>query len=304
MKTLVSRAYNGLFRHDLWNVGIVHNPIAMFLRHDLRPQIQWFSPAGPGKFFADPFGILKDGRLYILCEEYDYRTQRGKIVSCEISAGTMASQPVPVIEGSSHFAYPYLIIKDHQVFCIPDTYQTREVALYRALNFPNRWEKLATLIENFGAIDSTIFQHDGRWWLFCSDKDTGPLDKLYVWYSDELSGPWMPHSTKPVKSDIGSSRSAGTPFVHNGSLYRPAQDNSRTYGGGIVINRIVKLTPTEFIERPVSYVPPYKESPWPDGVHTLSAVGNLTLIDAKRLVFLRDAFKHVLTKNLGKLVHD
>jgi hypothetical protein len=281
-------------------VGIIHSPITTFLTDGLKPQIQWLPSAGPGRFLADPFGLLKDGKLFILCEEYDYRTGKGRIVSFEIS--DTKPQLVPVMEGNSHFAYPYLIEEGNQVFCIPDTYEAREVALYRALDFPKRWEKVTTLIENFSALDATVFHHEGRWWLLCSDEDTGPQDKLYAWYSKELSGPWTPHSNKPVKWDISSSRPAGTPFVYDGSLYRPAQDNSRTYGGGIVINRIMRLTPTEFEEKPASHILPQKRSPWPDGVHTVSGVGNLTLIDAKRIVFMKAAFRHVLKKNLSKLV--
>ena len=40
-----------------------------------------------------------------------------------------------------------------------------------------------------------------------------------------------------VKTDVRSARPAGTPFVYQGELYRPAQDCSRTYGGSIVIHR-------------------------------------------------------------------
>ncbi len=45
-----------------------------------------------------------------------------------------------------------------------------------------------------------------------------------------LEGPWEPHRRNPVKCDVRGSRPAGTPFVHGGELYRPAQDGSKRYG--------------------------------------------------------------------------
>src|SRR5213596_456309 len=55
-------------------------------------------------------------------------------------------------------------------------------------------------------------------------------------------GPWRPHPGNPVKVDVRSSRPAGGPFLFGGNLYRPAQDCSRTYGGGITINRVTHLS--------------------------------------------------------------
>jgi hypothetical protein len=57
-----------------------------------------------------------------------------------------------------------------------------------------------------------------------------------------------------------------------------------TYGGRVVINRVTVLTPAEFDEEPAAVVEPLLESPYPDGLHTLAAVGDITLIDAKRVV--------------------
>jgi hypothetical protein len=98
----------------------------------------------------------------------------------------------------------------------------------------------------------------------------------------------MPHATNPVKVDAGSSRPAGTPFVHGGELYRPAQDCSKTYGRRIVLNRVIKLTVSEFEEERAAVVNPDSNGPYPHGLHTISSVlnaPNVTLIDGKRIVF-------------------
>ena len=107
--------------------------------------------------------------------------------------------------------------------------------------------------------------------------------KLFIFHSYELHGPWEPHAVNPVKCDLRSSRPGGTPFMgEDGALYRPAQDCSRVYGGAVVINRVTRLTPDEFQEEAAAHLRADRAGPCPDGLHTLSAAGNLTLIDGKR----------------------
>ena len=67
---------------------------------------------------------------------------------------------------------------------------------------------------------------------------------------------------------------------------RPAQDCSRTYGGAITFNRIVRLTPTAFEEEVVGRLAPEADGPYPDGLHTISSAGGVTIIDGKVLRFV------------------
>src|SRR5207245_11469986 len=53
-------------------------------------------------------------------------------------------------------------------------------------------------------------------------------------------------------------------------------------------------TPTEFAEEPAATVEPFSESPFPDGIHTLSGVGDLTLIDSNQHRFFPRAIPYVL----------
>ncbi|HZD13418.1 MAG TPA: hypothetical protein VE177_07870, partial [Candidatus Binatus sp.] len=53
----------------------------------------------------------------------------------------------------------------------------------------------------------------------------------------------------------------------------------------IVINKILVLTPTDFQEKTVRVIEPYKETRYKSGLHTLSSAGEFTLIDGKRFRF-------------------
>ena len=190
---------------------------------------------------------------------------------------------------------------DGQIYCIPETYQANEVRLYRAVDFPSQWEQVAILVEGIAALDSTVFRHDDRWWLFCTDQTDGSNSKLHVFYASAMEGPWEPHALNPVKTDIRSSRPAGTPFVHEGTLFRPAQDGSESYGGGVTMTRIDELTPTTFSEQIVNRVHPPASGRYRDGIHTLCAVGDRTVIDGRRDTFIWAAFRREWSSRLRKL---
>lgn len=51
-----------------------------------------------------------------------------------------------------------------------------------------------------------------------------------------------------VKSNLCGSRPAGSFFAVDGSIYRPAQDCHKVYGGGIIINKLESLDDQNFQE--------------------------------------------------------
>jgi hypothetical protein len=105
-----------------------------------------------------------------------------------------------------------------------------------------------------------------------------------------------------VKTDVRSSRPAGTPFYHDEHFYRPAQDCAVTYGDSIRINRIVRLTPTEFSEEPVARIRPPAGSPYTQGFHTLSAGGDITVVDGRQDVVNLQAAARKLGYKIKKAI--
>jgi hypothetical protein len=106
------------------------------------------------------------------------------------------------------------------------------------------------------------------------------------------------HRLDPVKIDARSARPGGTPFVVDGILYRPAQDSSRRYGGRLAVNRVETLTPDRFVEQVAATINP--SSRYPDGLHTLSAVGQRTLIDGNARHFIPDALGTLVRQRFGR----
>ncbi|HEX2949597.1 MAG TPA: hypothetical protein VHV83_08530 [Armatimonadota bacterium] len=265
-------------------------PIAEFLTGIPDKPIQWIHKPWTTRYQADPFGVIKDGCLYIFFEKLAHHTLNGEIAVVKVNPDGSVSDPQTVLSLPIHISYPYMFEDDGMIYCIPETNAAREINLYQIENFPASWTYVTTLISEITAVDSTLIQYNGRWWLFCSVQEDGSTNMLHLssrlslWYADKLTGPWLPHAGNPVKVDIHSSRPAGTPFLHEGILYRPAQDCAPYYGCRTVIMRINELSPTSFAEEPVAYIDPDSNGPYPDGLHTVSAVGNYTLIDGYRFI--------------------
>ena len=289
--TLLQRLGRLPFSGEEWNIGLVHQPISTFAGSKFARDIQWLPRASEGKSIADPFGVVWHGRTFIFCEEFDARSP-GQIVCFELPIASTLERKV-VFRLSIHISHPYVFQHDGEIYCIPETYQAREIAIYRAEEFPTEWVKETTIVPGVAGLDATPFQYEGKWWLTYTDEERGASDNLLIWHSDDLFGPWKPHSGNPVKLGARSSRPAGTPFIHEGHLYRPAQDCSITYGGRIIINRVLTLSPSKFKEEEVAVIEPLRNGPYPHGIHTVSAIGNMTLVDGKRMKFMNVAISRL-----------
>ena len=274
---------------EQWAVGVIAEPVANVCQSFDPAQIRWLPTPADG-FLADPFGLTRDdGTLVIMAEALSWQEGRGRIVTFESRPDGEVTSPQDVFAFTSHASYPQLIEHGGAVYCIPETLAQRRVQLFRADPFPSRWVLDSVLLENFAGADATVCRHDSRWWLFVGNHDDQDEAKLFVFHATDLRGPWLPHAANPVKCDLRSARPAGPLFLVDGVLHRPAQDCSLTYGGAVVINRIERLTPEEFVERPVRHLAPAAHGPYPHGMHTLSGAGNVTLVDGKKHVISRQA---------------
>lgn len=244
-----------------------------------------FKPLVPprDRFWADPFIICRDGTFHIFFEELFFEAGKGHISALSVDANGVASAAVKVLERPYHLSYPFLLEHEGRLFMVPETRDNRTIELYECTQFPSRWEHRANLMENVAAADATLLRHDGKWWLFCTmiENDGASLsDELFLFFADDLfTTHWTPHPNNPIVSDVRRARPAGRIFEHDGVLFRPSQNCSHRYGHGVNINKIVKLSPTDYEEVLHSAVTPR----WDRrivGMHTYNFCAGMTVIDA------------------------
>lgn len=283
-----------------WSIGVLQMPIHESIDEPLDAEINWFPRSKKDGYLADPFPITIEDTTYIFVENFSYSDRKGKISYIEYPSGFESGDFRIAHEEPFHMSYPYLFEHDGDIYATPEVYESNEVKLYRVIS-PSDWEVKTTLVHDTDAVDPTVIEYDGRWWMFYTEQRYDNT-KLFVQYSDELTGDWVPHKNNPVKTDVRSSRPGGTPFVENNKLYRPAQDCAGGYGKQIVINQVDKLTPTQYAEKKISEHKPTKASPYPAGMHTLSSQGNITLVDGKRRVWNKYALQRRSKQGSSKIL--
>ncbi len=269
-----------MLTEETWAVGIAPRPVASFLERPELGDVAWLPERVGGGFLADPFGMETPDGPVVLAEAYVPETRLGEIVALRPQQGTSS----PVGSGlSGHLSYPCLIEDGGEIYCLPENSSAGRVTLLRASRFPEQFEPVAVLLDDFAGVDCTPFHHAGRWWMLAMNHADQDVAKLFLFHAHCLLGPWQPHPWNPVRCDVRNARPAGPPFLHDGRLHRPTQDCSRHYGGAVVIQRMDVLTTEWFHETPVARIEPDPDGPYPNGVHTLTALGpTRTLVDGKR----------------------
>lgn len=280
----------GIFRTEIWRIGIVSAPIQQIATAGNVENfpIKWIEAEQSLCFLADPFGLWRENKLYLFAEAYDYRTRRGNIVAYILDAELNILEHRTVLDEPWHLSYPYVFEADGEIWMLPEGYKSGKLSLYRAVNFPWQWEKIPEFSFPHAAIDASPFFAQGCWWIFYtpSQPKEARTSTLMLARADQLTGSWEDISSQPLSQTQSGARMGGTPFYHDGKLVLPTQDCSRTYGGAIRLLNMPpesihnpQLTPGELLKAPAS------SAPFTDGLHTLSAVGNITLIDSKRIIY-------------------
>lgn len=245
----------------------------------------WNVLADPGhRFFADPFPVQWQGRTFVFFEDLDHRIGKGIISAIEFGDAGPVGEVVPVLQEPWHLSYPFLIEDKGDLWMIPESSEHRDVALYKCIRFPDRWERYCTLLSGLELADVTITRHNGLNYLFGAwrDGDGGYSDTLAIFYAHDLFGPWLPHAGNPVLMDRASTRPAGNFVTIDGALWRPVQDCAGGYGAGLGLAEILDLSPTTFRQIVRHTLKPGPA--WPGRkLHTLNRCGSLEVIDGARI---------------------
>jgi hypothetical protein len=207
------------------------------------------------RFVADPFMIRMESLWYMFFEVMDEKSDRGRIAYAQSNDALIWTYKSVVLEEPFHLSYPYVFACNNEVYMVPETGSALSVRLYRALEFPLRWEFAGNLLVGKSYCDSSLVRYHDMWWLFTAD-DPAHNDSLCLYRSERIEGPWTEHPRSPVvTSNPHLARPAGRVFEYRGSLFRYAQDDSPSYGRQVWALEITKLTPTDYAERLVTEEP-------------------------------------------------
>ncbi len=290
---------NALFRQEDWCVGIIDQPFQNIMQAIIDGksdfQVNWLPKENKSTYTADPFIIEHQGDDLLFFELYDYKTDKGSVAMSK--ASEKFGKYYNVLDSENHFSFPFVFEIDSFLYCIPESYESNGIQLYRFDDQQNKFMFVQTLIDNVLAVDPVLFQYNDLWWLFFTQKEQ-PSVHLFAYFAENPFGPFSSHLNNPIKSDIFSSRPAGKPFIFNDKLIQPTQDCGHDYGMRVVLNEIIDLSKNSFKEATYKVLKPNHNWLYNKGLHTLNGNESYTVIDSKRFAFFWYGFKNRLLQRL------
>jgi len=200
------------------------------------------------EFVADPFMIKKDDRWYMFFEALNALTNKGVISLAESQDGLSWDYRRVVLSEPFHLSYPLVFLNNGEYCMIPESAESGELRLYKALNFPYNWEFTNVLLNGeFG--DHVVFEDGDTWWIIANGSpQKHNITRLF--FADSLRGPYTEHSSSPIVRDNASrARPGGRLPLIDGNRYWLAQDCKTSYGKKLNAFQIVTLNRVEYVEK-------------------------------------------------------
>lgn len=286
-----------------WNIGISRGDIVQIIRDKkCNLSFKWMPLNDYSKSIADPFLFRsKEGLLNIIYEDFSmidpnkYGTL--KMFTLNEDFDIIATQKI--LDTQSHISYPFVFKENGTTYIIPESRKRNKVSSYEYNFDTNTLKNEKVLIDNCPLLDSSILKYHDKYWLFATLGDTlFDHSKLYIYYADNLHGPYTAHPKNPVKFSLKSSRPAGNFIMVDGEIYRPSQNCEIHYGESITINRITELSENEFSEEPYFTIKPENNDKFNSGVHTINCIEDIIVVDGIKMIFMPvTKLKNFLKKN-------
>ncbi len=195
---------------------------------------------------AHPFMLVEGSRYYLFFTAKDHKTDKSGIGLAESRNGLDWKYKRIVVHEAFTLAHPFVFKWQNEYYMIPEAHTEKFVRLYRATQFPNKWEYEKDLLRGDTFISPTLVWYKDTWWMFIGRSGN---EALRLFYASDFKGPWTEHPLSPVvKKNLRTARPAGRPFVLDGKLYRLGQDCYPTYGSQVHAFQITDISSSTYVE--------------------------------------------------------
>lgn len=277
------------FKIMTYNIGFIKKDISKIFDENIKENdIIWMKHNYKDRYFADPFLIKEDDSFYyVLCEEFVFWEEKGKIVLLLINKKDFSlSKRKLIIEESYHLSFPYCKINNYWI--IPEASASGRTYAYRIdLENFNVKEKIEILSE--GLIDNVFFRDEKKELWIYAGKTIIPSAELYEYRSNE-SNSFKLTKSSPIQNDNRHSRSAGDFFEFNNKLYRPVQDCMGRYGRQTKIMEVLSIGEKGYDAVETCTLNSFINPPYDETMHTFNVYKNIIIVDGSK-DFLRFPMK-------------
>lgn len=170
-----------------------------------------------------------NGETYIFAELFDYLRRRGVIGYSKLRSNGSFSRWKEIIVEPYHMSYPQIFEYNGEIYIVPETGSGRTLDMYRAVDFPDKWEKSVNLAKDVIFADTTLLNRGGKLYALACDMERTKNSELVLFGVNE--------NMKLCSTELGcvvndpvTARAAGKMFEYGGKLIRVSQDCSEEYG--------------------------------------------------------------------------
>lgn len=264
----VKRIIYGIFYEKKWNINIQSFDINKInLSKDTLLEVKNYKKINNNfQFYADPF-FLNDGSIVA-----EALNKNGKGQLIVLNQNSLKIKKKLFEEVLDHFSYPCTFKIDNNSFILPEVASWSKQFIYSINDNKKTYLKG---FEKYKIIDPTYFYFNKTHYIFCNFKGNADT-KLYLFYSkNSIFDKFVPHPLNPININPINSRMGGQILLLNNKIYRFGQNNSESYGNGLVVSEIKKISPNKYEEKIVSQITVNKFK----GPHTINIFKNRLIFD-------------------------
>lgn len=198
---------------------------------------------------ADPFPFEYAGETYIFAELYSYLHGKGTIGYCKRRPDGTYTKWKQIIKEKWHLSFPNICLSDGEFYIIPESYQSNELYVYRAVEFPDTWERVAVIHSGLVCAD-TVFIRDGeKLYGITLKKESGENSMQLFSVKDGKAV-----NFRIISKNMSFCRNAGKVIETDGKRYRVFQDCQNDYGKSIGFSQVLSIDENTYEEEIVHRV--------------------------------------------------
>lgn len=186
------------------------------------------------RWYADPFPYVDGKNKYIFAEIMDDKNgEKGTIGVVDLNSNKGF---IEVINEPFHMSFPNTFKYKNEVYMIPETSEAKQLRLYKAVEFPYKWELEAILYDNIQIVDTALY--------FVNDKvyaigQAIPQKNNMLFEIDF-------HNLKAYNIEITGNyinkRPAGNFIEFSDGYYHALQESERVYGEYLHICKVKEFS--------------------------------------------------------------
>lgn len=242
---MLKRIINKLFYYNAYAVGIREISDDVKGMDFSQKPFHMLMPTS-NEWYADSFCFDDDGVYYLFMEIMGRNGGKGTLGVASYTPGKGFSSVTEILREDFHLSYPNVFKYGNDYYMLPETNEAKQIRLYKAVEFPYKWELHKVLLDDGRRYVDTSYSQlsESRYLLFSHDMtdrvneevDEGSVIKCFCLDMENLkltSVDWI--------RDAVNDRPGGNVLSIGGKSYRVLQDCSRVYGEKLKLDEIVKL---------------------------------------------------------------